>query len=191
MKLSGVTSLVALGVLLSTTARAADAAKVDYAERNTSFAPAASIAPEKNVPQRNDSLQDRRVTPATIDKKDAAVGDRRAPLDVSEARAKNVIEKDSRRPETRERELSAFDHRESHIQTSDQREKPPLVTRYQAGLTSASAANMSRFPALGQATSAHINRFVFRKNESAGSVPAAAVVPAAGGSVTSSFSAPR
>lgn len=191
MKLSGVTSFVALGVFFSTIARAADAAKVDYSERNTLFAPAAGVVPDQRAPQTNESLQNRRVKPVTIDKKDSVVGDRRAPIDLAEAREKNVIGKDSHRPETRERELSSFDRRESRIRTSDQREKPPLVMRYQASLTSASATNMSRFPALDQATTARVNRFVFRKNEAVGSLAAAAVVPAGGGDAPQSPRSPR
>ena len=49
----------------------------------------------------------------------------------------------------------------------------------------ASATNMARFPALGSATGAKINRFVFRKNpeDAKAATDGATVTPAAGGSV--------
>jgi hypothetical protein len=59
------------------------------------------------------------------------------------------------------------------------------VAKYQDGLTSASATNMARFPAVDRATGAKINRFVFRKNpdEVSAVTGGAEVTPAAGGSV--------
>ena len=182
MRLTGVIFLSAIGVfVLASVADAADAANVDYTERNSAFAPVASVTPATSQPQVNDGLQNQRVTPAVVDKKDAAVGDRRAAIDLTEARAKTVIEKDSHRPEAVTRQLSAFDHRDSGINPSAQVEKPPTVTRYQSSLTAASVTNMSRFPALNQATAARVNRFIFRRNEPSAPVPAASVVPAASG----------
>jgi hypothetical protein len=180
MKLSGVISLSAFGVLILADLRGSDSAKVDYTDRNASFAPSATVTPETHAPALDDALQNRRVTPAVLDKKDSAVGGLRAPIDLTETQKKNVIDKNSHPPEARERELSSFDHRESGIQPSAQLEKPPVVTRYQSSLTSASATNMSRFPALDRATTSRINRFVFRKNEPAGAAPVS-VTPVAGG----------
>jgi hypothetical protein len=69
------------------------------------------------------------------------------------------------------------------MSTAADSNKPQLITKYQDGLTSASATNMARFPALDRATGAKINRFVFRKNapDPAVALDGAAITPAAGG----------
>ncbi|MEY4088623.1 MAG: hypothetical protein RJB55_894, partial [Verrucomicrobiota bacterium] len=61
---------------------------------------------------------------------------------------------------------------------------PPTVSKYQDRLDAASASNMARFPALNGATTAKINRFVFRKNtaEPDRVLGDVSVTPAAGGS---------
>jgi len=167
------------------TGRAADATRpVDYAQRDTAFAAAATVTPDTKTPQLDTALQDRRVEPITIDKKPSALGDRRAAIDVQEARDKTVREKDSHRPEADERTMSAFNHRESSITTGAEAKKPELVSKYQSSLTAASASNMARYPAVGAATAAKINRFVFRKNapDSAVALDGAPATPAAGGS---------
>ena len=119
-----------------------------------------------------------------VDKQSAAIGDRRAAIDLKETRDKNIRDKDSHRPETVDRTMSALNHREATISTADESTmKPQMVVKYQDSLTSASATNMARFPALDRATGAKINRFVFRKNapETADALARAAVTPAAGG----------
>ena len=95
----------------------------------------------------------------------ATIGDRRAAIDMKETRDKNIHDKDSQRPETVDRTMSALNHREATISTANESTmKPQMVVKYQDSLTSASATNMARFPALDRATGAKINRFVFRKN---------------------------
>ena len=155
---------------------------VDYTQRDATFAPAGTITPEKKPLLRDSTLQDRRVEKTTIDKKPATVGDRRAAIDVQETRDKLVREKDSHRPEATEQTLSQFNHRESSIATATATTKPPTVSKYQDSLTAASASNMTRFPALDRATTAKINRFVFRKNApDSPSLTGAALVTPAGG----------
>jgi hypothetical protein len=169
-----------------TAARGSDATTpVDYTQRNAPFAPGASVTPDKKAITLDTAVADKRVDKTIIDKQPAAVGDRRAAIDVTETRAKTVRDKDSRRPEAVEEPRSAFDHREASISTADDTKRPPLVTKYQDSLKAASATNMARFPALDHATTAKINRFVFRKNSSEPSAvtPGAAVTPAAGGSL--------
>ena len=169
------------GVLM---ARAADATSpVDYAQRNAPFAPAATVAPAKQAPETNAAVQEKRVDKTIVDKKPAAVGERRAAIDVQEAREKTIRGKDSYRPEKLEQPMSALNHREASMSTAADSNKPQLITKYQDGLTSASAANMARFPALDRATGAKINRFVFRKNapDTAVALDGAAITPAAGG----------
>lgn len=185
MKRSGLAAFasVILGVAIS---RAADATSpVDYSQRNTPFAPGADAAviPDKKTPTVNSRVQDKRVDKTTIDKKVAPQADQRAGIEVKETREKNVQAKDSHRPEAREYQQSAFNHRPAAITTAGDTTKPPTVAKYQDSLTAASASNMARFPALDRATSAKINRFVFRKNPPDPSLPTEGktVTPAAGG----------
>ena len=164
---------------------AADAtAPVDLAQRNTPFAPGATVSPDKRSPQLDEAVQGRRVETTVLDKKSSALGDRRAAIDVQETRDKTVLEKNSHRPEARELTMSAFNHREASLATGAETRKPELVTRYQDSLTAASASNLARLPALGRATATKINRFVFRKNppDAAAALEGAPVTPAAGGS---------
>jgi hypothetical protein len=157
---------------------------VDYTQRNTPFAPAEGVATDKRTPEKNDAVQQKRVSPPTVDKQPAAVGDRRAAIEVNEARAKNVHEKETRPVEKVDVERSRYDRQRARISTQDDTNKPPTVAKYQDSLTAATQSNMARFPALDQATNVKVNRFVFRKNggELAESAARASVVPAAGGS---------
>lgn len=189
MKSTGLVVVASLSFSVAT-AWAADATSpVDATQRNTPFAPTTTgpIAPDRQLPKdkANETVQEKRFGTTTIERKDAPVGERRAAIDVQETRDKNVREKDSRRPEVIEQPTSAYNHRQSAISTSTDTNKPPTVAKYQDRLTSATATNMARFPALNRATNAKINRFVFRKNpsETAAPVDGATVTAAAGGSV--------
>jgi hypothetical protein len=163
--------------------RGADAtAPVDYTQRNQPFAPAATITPGKKELPRADPVQDKRVEKAVVGKQPSPVGERRAPVAVEERQAKTVREKDSKRPETVEQPMSAFNHRDAASVTGAEARKPTTVAKYQDGLTAASAANMARFPAMDRATTAKINRFVFLKNSAEPNrVTAGAAVTPAGG----------
>ncbi len=165
--------------------RAADATTpIDFTQRNGSFAPGPTISlPKKTLPMAG-GIQDKRVAPPTVEKAMAGVGDRRAAIDVAEAHPKTVLPAAVERPEARPQELSGMNHRLAAITTATEKEKPPMVAKYQDSLTAVNAVKSQRFPALGQNTAAKINRFVFRKNSSEtvvapGGVP---IVPAAGGS---------
>ena len=164
---------------------AADATTpVDLTQRNATYPTGATVTPDKRRPVVDESVQQKRVTPDVVDKKPAAVGDRRAGVEVSEANEKTVREKEVRTPEKIEPPRSRYDQQRSRYSTASDTKKPPTVTRYQESLTAASATNMARFPALDSATSAKINRFIFRKNggELADTARKAGVTPAAGGS---------
>lgn len=189
MKLPGALPLAALGLATSLALHAADPAKVDYTERNTPYAPAASVSPAKRAPELNNSLQDRRVTPPLIDRAVAAVGSRQAPIDLTEKTAKTLVTPDSRRPEARTMELNAFDHRESRFQPDAAHDGPKLATRYQTALSSARATSENSAPAMGAGTTARVNRFVFHRN-TATPLGTANAATAAGGS-TPVRSAPR
>jgi hypothetical protein len=166
-------------------AGAADATTpIDYTKRNDPYAPVESVTSQKQKPAPNSSVQGKRVNPPALDKKQSPLGDREAAIDVKEALPKNVRAKETRQLEVIEHTTSGFNHRPSAITTAGDTSKPPLVAKYQDSLTAASATNMAKFPAMDGATSAKINRFVFRKNppDSAAVVTGSSVVPAAGGS---------
>ena len=179
---------VALAAFGFTKLCAADATTpIDYTQRNGSFAPGndTRASSEKQKPAVNSSVQEKRVTPGTVEKKTAPQADQRAGFQVKETRDKQVQPKDSHRPEAREHQASAYDHQRAAIATSSDTTKPPTVAKYQDSLTAASATNMARFPAIGRATNAKINRFVFRKNppDPTLATDGKSVTPAAGGAV--------
>lgn len=158
-------------------------APVDPSQRNEAFAPSATINPDRVPVLRDANVQEKRVEKNTIEKPAAAMGDRRAPIDVQEAREKNVREKVSHQPERTEPAMSSFNHRDAAISTSAAISKPAMVAKYQNSLTSASESNMARFPANGGVTTSKINRFVFKKNppEAPALTGEPAVTPAGGG----------
>ncbi len=187
MKLPSLIRAASVSVLGLTAAWAEPTAPVDPALRNTPFSPAATIVPEAKSPVIDEAVQGKRVEKTTIEKTPAAVGDRRAAIDVQETRDKNVREKKSQRPASVEQPMSALNHRESSITTETKTAQPPIVAKYQDSMTAASAATLARFPAVSNATSAKINRFVFRKNapDSTRVTGDAPVTPAGGGSPVS------
>ena len=181
MKLPGLI-VASLSLFGAAVVRGADAtAPIDYTQRNTPFAPAATVTPEKKDLPRAESVQDKRVEITTVEKKSAAIGDRRAAIMVEEARDKNIREKNSSRPEVLEQPMSAFNHRDSAITTSGTK-KPPVVAKYQDSLSAANAIKVTRSSASDSATTAKIIRFVFRKNSTdSDAVTADAAVRPAGG----------
>jgi hypothetical protein len=180
---SGCAVLFCLWIGLSM-GRAADATRpIDYTNRNTPFAPAAGVKPSVQTPTVVDGIQSKRVAPAVVEQKSSAIGDRKAAIDVTEARPKTVQSKASKSPEANAPTRNALGEKRSEIATTTQ-VNPPHVARYQDSLVAASATNMARFPAMGADTTAKLNRFVFRKNagEPVDSPVGAPISPAAGGS---------
>jgi hypothetical protein len=150
-----------------TAVRGADATSpVDPARRNEPFAPGQGVTPELRSPADtvNSRVQESRVAPAVLERKESSLGGRRAPVETGEVRDKAVVDKDVRTPETIRLPMSPFDHQTSARSTKEDAKRPPTVSKYQDSLNAASASNMARFPALNGATTAKINRFVFRKN---------------------------
>lgn len=173
-------------VLAAARLAAADATSpVDPTRRNDAFAPAGTVtSPARRLPadEANAPVQERRFEAGRVERKESPLGDRRAPLEARETRPKDVQEKVSTRPEAREQVRSPLDQRPSAISTTRQTTVPPKVARYQNSLDAASAANMARFPALQEATTAKVNRFVFRRNPPDERAPVADQSrPAAGG----------
>lgn len=185
MKTSGLAVLLLLG-FGAAGGRAADATSpLDYTQRNAPFTPSGSVAPQKQLPASNRAAQqDKRVEKPEFEKSTAPLAGRRAGIDVAETREKQVREKDSRRPETAEHKTSSYDHQTATVSTGADTTRPPMVAKYNDSMIAASATNMARFPAVERATTAKINRFVFRKNpaEPTTALEGARIVPAAGGS---------
>lgn len=165
-------------------AHAADATTpIDYRQRNEPFAPADSVAAEKQKPATNSAVQDKRVEKSTIEKKASPLQDKQAPIDLKEARPKNVREKDSQRPEKVEQPTSALNHKVADISTAANVTKPPMVAKYQDSM--AAAPTWGGVRAADPAVIGKINRFTFKKNpaEPEGTVNGSPVTPAAGGGV--------
>ena len=183
MKVSSL--LAAVSLVLLPEARAADATTpIDYTQRNGAFAPGATVPVQKKTLPTADTLQNRRVEMPTVERTPAVVGERRAAIDVTEARPKEIRANESRRPEASAPVLNAFNHRPAGITTSGDTTRPPMVAKYQDALTAANATKVERMSAAGGGTTARINRFVFRKNptESSAALEGATVTPVAGGS---------
>jgi acetylornithine deacetylase/succinyl-diaminopimelate desuccinylase-like protein len=153
-----------LALACFSSAHAADAAKVEYAERTTPFAPAATFTPSKKTPETNAALQERRVTPNVVPQTSTPAAERRAPTDINETREKNLITPDSRRPEFKTPERNAYDHRPSKYQPDTEHEKPKLVERYRTNVSADTLTHQGRFTAADPAANARINRFIFRRN---------------------------
>lgn len=178
MNLPGLFIFAAVSSVVPISLLGADAAKVDYTQRNESFAPVAGVPAEKRPPETNRALQDRRVAPSVTNPAGSFPGDRRSAIDVVESRDKRVLAPEAQKPTVRTLELSPFNQRESRFKTGDSAGKSKLVSRYQDAINTANATMRKRSPALGADTTGRVNRFVFRRN---GATPAATTgaVPAA------------
>jgi hypothetical protein len=164
----------------------ADATRpVDTMRRHESLTPAEATPQPKQKPGVNPSVQEKRIDKPTFDKQRSPVEAQKAGVDVSETRPKQVREKSPYPFEVREQPTSPLNHRLAGVSTASDAVKPPRVAKYQDSLAAASATNMARFPALDGATSAKINRFVFRRNppEPQSGVRGQPLIPAAGGAV--------
>jgi hypothetical protein len=186
MKSSGFIVFASLAVTGLATSRAADATTpVDYTQRNSPYAPSATVSPDKKTPETNTTVQDKRVDKTTVNKKPATVGERRAPIDLKETKDKTVRDKDSHRPEKIEEPMSGLNHRDAPMSTSENTKQLQMVTKYQESLNASSAIKTSRTPALSRTTETKVNRFVFRKNApdttSGAALEGTSVTPAAGG----------
>ena len=183
MKSSTIAVLATLGICVVPAAAADATSPIDYTQRNKPYAPAESVAPEKQKPAANGAVQEKRVEKTMVEKKKSSLGKREAAVDVQEARPKQVREKEQYPTEVIEHTTSDFNHRTSAFSTASDASKPPMVAKYQDSLTAANAIKVKTTSALSRGTAATINRFVFRKNPPEPPPgPGGPVTPAAGGS---------
>jgi hypothetical protein len=167
---------------------------VDASKRNDQLAPTPDssdtpLSPQRETNQRtffrNDHVQDQRFsTPDQIERKDAAVGDKRAPIDVTETREKTMVDrKDFPKPEVREREMNRHDGEKARIQPEgDQIRTFDKVTKYQSRMVDADNTKFRHQTVLEKRTTFDkINRFIFRRNGPGSDEGKPVVTPAAGG----------
>jgi hypothetical protein len=114
----------------------------------------------------NSSLQKKRPSFPTLEKAPAAVGERRATVDVAETHPKKILTPDRQQlqPASRSPDLSPLNHQPARISTADDSRKPALVAKYQERLAAANAVSIGRTPALDRGGAGRLNRFVFRHN---------------------------
>lgn len=187
--------LIVLSAVLPLGVRAADPSQIDASKQNTQLAPTPEsadtpLSPGRENNQRaffrNDHVQDQRFSaPEKIERKDAAVGDRRAAIDVTETREKTIVDrKEFPKPEVRERELNRHDGEKSRIQPKgDMLKTYDKVSKYQGRMTDADAASAQRAPKLEKRTTFEkLNRFIFKRNAPGNEEGKPTVTPAAGGS---------
>jgi hypothetical protein len=185
---------IAVSAVLPLGLRAEDPARVDPAQRNTQLAPTPEsadtpLSPERESNQRtffrNEVVQDQRFNaPDKIERKDAAVGDKRAAIDMTEKREKTIVDrKDFPKPEVRERQINRHDGEKANIQPSgDMIKSYDKVTKYQSRMADADSGQFQRQPTLEKRMSFDkLNRFIFRRNGPGSENGSAMVTPAAGG----------
>jgi hypothetical protein len=167
---------------------------VDPSLRNESLAPTPESTDNRLSPQRpanqrpffrNDTVQDQRFNaPENIERKDAAVGDKRAAIDITETREKVIIDrKDYPKPEVRERELNRHDGEKSNIQPQgDMIKSYDKVAKYQDRMADAKNSPYKRQTTLEKRTTFEkLNRFIFQRNGPGSGDGQPVVTPAAGG----------
>ncbi len=170
-----------------------DTSKFDPSKQNDQLAPTADridtrLAPNQEANQRpierNDRLQEQRFNgPEKIERKDASVGEKRAPIEMKETRDKNKIErKDAPKPELKTWDKNRHDGEKSDYQPKgDQVKKYEMADKFQGRMTDAKTAAAQRQPKLEKKTSFEkINRFLFKRN-GPGSEEGQAMVTTAGG----------
>ncbi|MBC8040613.1 MAG: hypothetical protein H7Y06_08735 [Opitutaceae bacterium] len=185
--------LLVVSAVLPLGLHAEDVTKVDATQRNTDLAPTQEsadtrLSPGREANQRpffrNEVVQDQRFNaPEKIDRKDATLGERRAPIDITETREKTIIErKDFTKPEVRERELNRHDGEKSRIQPKgDQVKKYDTVSKYQSRMADVDSGQFQRNPTLEKRTTFEkLNRFIFKRN-APGSENGTPTVTTAGG----------
>jgi hypothetical protein len=175
--------------------RAADSSEFDPSKKNDQLAPTpertdSRLAPNQEANQRpierNERLQDQRFSgPEQIERKDAPVGDKRAPIEMKETREKNLIErKTAPKPELKTWDKNRHDgEKADHQPKGDQIKKYEMAEKYQSRMTDAKTAAAQRQPKMQKVTSFEkINRFLFKRNGPGSETGKAMVTPAAGGS---------
>ncbi|MDF3057702.1 MAG: hypothetical protein K0R17_1917 [Rariglobus sp.] len=186
--------LLVLSLVFPFGLHAQDASQVDASKRNTQLAATPEsadtpVSPGREANQRtffrNDHVQDQRFSaPDTITRKEAAVGDRRAPIDVTETHEKEIVDrKDFPKPEVRDRKMNSHNGEKAYIQPEgDMVNKYDMVSKYQQGMADADTAAARRSAKFTKRPSFEkLNRFIFKRNGPGTPDGQPMVTPAAGG----------
>ena len=184
--------LVVCSVVLPLGLHAKDPSQIDASKQNTQLAPTPEnadmpLSPARESNQRtffrNDHVQDQRFNaPDKIERKDSVLGDRRAPIDVTETREKTIIDrKEFPKPEVREHVVNRHDGEMAHIQPKgDMLKTYNKVDKYQSRMADADFAQ-SKPKFEKRTTFDKLNRFVFQRNGPGSEDGKTMVTPAAGG----------
>ncbi len=184
--------LVVCSAVLPLRLHAKDPSQIDASKQNAELAATPEsadtpLSPARESNQRtffrNDHVQDQRFNaPDKIERKDSVLGDRRAPIDVTETHEKKIIDrKEFPKPEVREHEVNRHDGEMAHIQPKgDQLKTYDKVTKYQSRMADADFAQ-SKPKFEKRTTFDKLNRFVFKRNGPGSEDGKTMVTPAAGG----------
>lgn len=180
--------------VLAPTLPAKDPANFDASAQNVDLAPTPAnsdtpLSPGREANQRpffkNEIVQEQRFrAPEVIERKDAIVGERRAPIDMSETREKEIIDRKTYpKPEVRDHQVNRHDGEKSRIQPrGDMVKKYDTVTKYQDRMADAKTATALREPKFEKRTSFDkLNRFIFKRNGPGTPDGRPMVTPAGGG----------
>lgn len=195
MRLAFPLMLVVAAVALPAGLVGKDPANFDASARNRDLAPTPAnadtpLSPGREANQRpffrNEVLQEQRFrTPDQWQGKEAIVGERRAPIDMTETRDKVMVDrKEYPKPEVKDRKTNRHDGKKARIQPrGDMLKKYDNVAKYQERMSDAKSATALREPKLEKRTSFEkLNRFIFKRNGPGGEHGKAMVTPAGGGS---------
>lgn len=165
MKLAVGLTLAALAIL---PALSAAPGRADPSKRANRFSTEKKAdLPELQPIERNEVLMESRFDAGVpVEREQAAVGDRRAPIDVEETREKTRFTAPERpAPEVIERKESPWAGKQSRFSTSEDAYRSKVATRFQDKIGAASPINENVRPVISQETTfSKINRFAFRKN---------------------------
>jgi len=148
-----------------------------------------AILPETKALERNEVVMDKRFQTASVEKKEALVGQRQSSITVEESKPKELITPDRKTYDTIERKESPWTGKESRYSTTEDTYRTRVATRFQDKIGEASPFAKEAKPAIKQRTTFdRINRFVFRKNgdQSVSVTTAGSERPAADASAQSS-----
>lgn len=151
--------------------QAQDGPKIDATQTVDSLATTnQAVVPDKVETQKNDQLQQKQaVVPGTIKEPAAAIGDRQAPIDVTETHDKNMVTlKEAPKPELQPHVDSVLDGQQapSRLQPGqNDYYNSALIDKYRQSMSDAEAIAQQSNAMSGQMTTfAKLNRFVFKRN---------------------------
>jgi hypothetical protein len=170
MKLGAGITFAALAILVASSASGAPG-RMDTTKRATQVATdQKAVLPDAKPIERNEVLMDKRFATDTVTKNEAAVGDRRSAIAITETRDKKTYATPARKEfDLIERKESPWAGKKSRYSTADDAYRTQTATRFQDKISDASPVTRNVNPAIDKRTTFdRINRFVFKKNSDQG-----------------------